>query len=110
MEGRPNWEPLKREKYLAELNRLNASTIFLARTRMVDVKNNFRKKYKDTTCRACGSEPETQEHVLDTCQSLHPNPSYRVTNPEIFETDPKALQVVAQKIRKTLEKLNSQTV
>ena len=103
LEGRVDWEPLKRQKYLAELNRINASTIFLARTRMIDVKNNFRNKYPDTTCRACGKETETQEHVLETCQTLHPDPSTKVNTGEIFGDAPNALQVVAQKIRKSLE-------
>ena len=99
-------EPQKRQKYLAELNRVNASTIFQARTRMIDVKNNFRNKYRDTTCRACGREPETQEHVLETCQTIHPDPRTKVNTVEIFKDDPGELQVTAMRIRTSLEKLN----
>ena len=42
--------PLCKEK----LNRYQVSTIFKARTRMLDVKNNFRGKYNDNICRGCG--------------------------------------------------------
>ena len=110
LEGRPDWKPSCKQKYLAELSRQNVSTIFQARTRMIDVKNNFRNKYPDITCRACGINPETQEHVLETCQTLHANPCNVVKIEDIFEIDPTALQVTANKIRTTLEKLTSPDV
>ena len=34
------------------------------RTRVLDVKNNFRNKYSNTKCRGSGQDEETQEHVL----------------------------------------------
>ena len=109
LEGRTEWKPHFKQKYLAELTRLNACTIFHARTRMIDIKNNFRNKYPDITCRACGKDEETQEHVLETCQTLHKNPSNLVTKIDIFEETTSALQVTAQKIRNTLEKLKDCT-
>ncbi len=54
----------KRPKYMNKLNRHQVSTIFKARTRMIDVKNNFRGKYPDIKCRGCNNENETQTHVL----------------------------------------------
>ena len=77
VEGRQEWEPTKEHKYLIELSRNNASTILMARTRMIDVKkDNFRNKYPDSknkviikslsSCRTCEKEPDTQEHVLET--------------------------------------------
>ena len=110
LEGRPEWKPLKKQKYLADLSRINASTIFQTRTRMIDVKNNFRNKYPDITCRACGSEPETQEHVLETCQTIHENPDSTVSKNDIFNEDPSALQETAKRIRTSLEKLSRPTV
>ena len=84
---------------------MNASKIFQSRTRMIDVKNNFRNKYADTSCRACGSEPETQEHVLETCQILHQTSDSKVSKNDIFAEDTNALRETAQKIIKTLDKL-----
>ena len=52
--NRQNWKPGTRAKYLSELTRHEASLIFKTRTRMIDVKNNFRSKYSNTTCRARG--------------------------------------------------------
>ena len=105
LDGRPDWKPLEKQKYLTELSRINASTIFLARTRMIDVKNNFRNKYPDNTCRACGSETETQEHVLETCQTIHENPDSKVSKNDLFNEDPTALQETSKRIRNTLEEL-----
>ena len=110
LEGRPEWKPVKRQRYLDELSRANVSTIFQARTRMLDIKNNFRNKYPDITCRACKKEAETQEHVLETCQTIHQNEETKTSKDEIFNEDPDALQVTAEKIRKNLEKLNSPEV
>ena len=34
-------------------------------------KKTFRGKYKDTKCRKCPDNIETQEHVLETCPGIH---------------------------------------
>ena len=57
-----------------------ASNIFKARTRMLPVKNNYRNKYRNLTCRACGVPVETQKHVLEDCEILHPVGEYKVYN------------------------------
>ena len=56
-----NWNIGERPKYMKELKRMEASTIFKARTRMLDVQNNFRGKYKDNTCRKCTETIESHE-------------------------------------------------
>ena len=101
-EGRTEWRPFSKQKYLADLSRTNASTVFMARTRMLDVKNNFRNKYPDVICRACGKETETQEHVLETCQTLHMNPSSKVSKSDVFKVT--ALKARAKIIRSLQEK------
>ena len=42
-----NWKPGKRRKYMKKWDRNDCSTIFKARTRMQEVKNNDRKMYSD---------------------------------------------------------------
>ncbi len=56
---------------MEQMTRNQASTVFQARTRMLDVKNNFRNKYKDVICRFCAIDIETQEHVLEKCIDIH---------------------------------------
>ena len=40
---------------------------------MLDVKNNFRNKYNNIICRACGvvEETLTQSHILEECRVIH---------------------------------------
>ena len=77
---------------------------------MIDIKNNFRGKYPDNKCRACGKDSETQEHILEMCQTLHSSQDSKVTKGEIFAEDPTALKETAKKIRKVLSELNSTDV
>ncbi len=44
LEGHPDWKVGERSAYLSKLNRKQASTIFKARTRMLEVKNNYRRR------------------------------------------------------------------
>ena len=64
-------QKIKKEPYM-QLTREHASTIFKIRTRMLDIKNNFRKnKYNSSlTCRSCKACMETQTHILEECNSL----------------------------------------
>ena len=80
LEGLTGWEPPKEARYMNKLTRQQASTIFKARTRMLPVKNNYRNKYRNHTCRACGVPVETQKHVLEDCEVLHLVGEYKVYN------------------------------
>ena len=71
VENKIEWNVGNRPKYMQEMSRENASTIFKARTRMIDIKNNFRNKYNDLLCRVCNKADETQEHVLENCPVIH---------------------------------------
>ena len=54
---------------------------------MLEIKNNFRGKCKDTKCRKCPETIETQEHVLETFPGIHNDPSTKITTNNIFEND-----------------------
>ena len=43
----------------------NISLLFKLRTRMLDVKENFKNLYLDTSCRFCGKSDENQRHLLN---------------------------------------------
>ena len=63
-------QKIKKEPYM-QLTREHASTIFKIRTRMLDIKNNFRNKYNSSlTSRLCKTCMETQTHILEECDSL----------------------------------------
>ena len=86
-----------------QLNRFQVSTIFKARTRMLDIKNNFRGKYNNLTCRGCGEVNETQEHVLNECKSIHQNENTRVEQKDIFSNNITTLTKTAESIDDIME-------
>ena len=47
-----------------------ATLIFKIRTRMLNVKNNYRQSYQDLRCPLCMSECDTQEHMMTNCDML----------------------------------------
>jgi len=103
------WKPGIRPKYMNKLTRTEASTIFKARTRMLDVKNNYRGKYNDTKCRKCDAETETQEHILEECPGIHKDNSTKATRNDIFQDEHTKLRATVEKITVIMRKLDEQT-
>jgi len=93
-----------------KLNRLEVSTIFKARTRMLDIKNNFRNKYPDLVCRGCGKHDETQQHILEKCETIHVNEETRITNNDIFTEDTDKLKKTAKIINKIITKIDNTSI
>ena len=65
---------LKMQNYLKP-SRVKATqneieTIFKMRSRMTDVKLNFRRKYENLDCRACNQEEESQKHLYECLEIL----------------------------------------
>ena len=91
-----------------KLNRINVSTIFRARSRMLEVKTNYKNKYRDNLkCRACKEAEETQLHVLQECDILHVDETTKIKYDDIFEDeDIPTLRTTAIRIRETIERLN----
>ena len=92
------------------LGRKEASTIFKARTRMLQVKNNYKNAHKNLTCRACQRSTETQKYVLAVCPAIHTDLKDIVLTLEIFSEDTKELQVTSMKIIKIMDKLDNSVV
>ena len=107
-----SWKPGKRQQYLNALPRKQASILFKSRTRMLDVKNNFRGKYQNTQCRMCRDSIETQEHVLEECKQLHPTEDTKVRKPDIFSenTESDINREIARKIEYIMEILENTDV
>jgi hypothetical protein len=88
LEGLNNdWKPGRRANYLNKLSRIEASTIFKARNRMLDVKANFKNKHRDQACRKCNNALETQVHILEECSSIHSSESTKVKRESYFNTE-----------------------
>ena len=94
-----------------------AKFIFLLRTRMLDVRVNFRNKHKDINCPNCKEHPDDQPHLL-TCGKLTDGTSLARPNllyESIFESDVQKILQVSRlmctnfKMRKQLQKSPSVT-
>ena len=90
---------------MLQLGRTQASTIFKARTRMLQVKNNYKNAHKNLTCRACQKENETQEHVLTACPVIHNNPNNKIEKYELFSENPEDLKLTYHKLTTIMRKL-----
>ena len=85
------WKPKSKEEYLRKMTRYQASLLFKARTRMLDVKGNYKTKYHNLECRRCGSQIETQEHILSQCTAIHEKESSKVQTEDLFANSPRDL-------------------
>ena len=64
-------QEMMKEKYMSKLLRSEASTIFKLRTRMINLKNNFRNIYKhDILCPRCKKEQDMEENLFGECEKL----------------------------------------
>ena len=97
----------KRAPYMDLLSRREVSAIFAARTRMLDVKANFKNKYSDTKCRWCRTEDETQQHIMEECVEINRREIEKTTTKEIFTEEIEDIKKTARKIIKIKEILSA---
>ena len=80
--------------------------IFSARSRMMDVLDNFKNGKKSLLCRACGKSQENQAHLL-LCDKLSGNeltnslPEYE----DIFSDDPHKVAKIGRQLKTKFDKL-----
>ena len=98
----------KRKKYMTKGTRHTAQNIFMARTRMIEVKHNYKAKYMNLNCRFCAEEPETQAHILEECMQINRQEYPVVSTAEIFEeTNETQMKTTADKISKIRQLLKT---
>ena len=89
-----------------KLNRNQVSIIFKARTRMLNVKSNYKNGNKENlNCRLCEKEEETQEHILENCEKLIQTIEDKIYIEEIFSENTEELIQTAKKIEERIEKV-----
>ena len=81
----------------------DAITIFRIRSRMTDVKVNFKGKYENLACKICKQENESQHHILK-CEkiSTEKNLEYH----KIFEKDVKYQVKIAKVFNENIKRRN----
>ena len=66
-------------------------TIFKARTRLLQVRNNYWVAYENNTCSMCKSSVEIQKHILCDCPQIHNTRITKVNNDEILSQNVRIL-------------------
>ena len=107
LQGKQEWKTGQSTKYMKELTRKQVSNIFKTRTRMIKAKDNYRNGHTDQTCRACKTEAETQDHILQGCKTIHQDETTKVKHEDIFSESTDTLRETANKIGEILEKLEN---
>ena len=88
----------KRKGYMSRGTRYIASNIFIARSRMIEVKCNYKNKYTNYMCRFCGSIEETQKHIMEECNNIDREIYPTVNINEIFNDIADDYKTTADKI------------
>ena len=53
--------------------------------------------HTNLTCRGCGHQEETQNHILQECTAIHKDPQTKMALEEIFVTDPETNKKASEK-------------
>ena len=88
-----------------KINQDEAITIFKMRSRISNVKVNFRGKYESFQCDVCEEEDENQEHLMK-CKEINKNKnnSEKIPNYEkLFESNVENLKEIAKFFMENLE-------
>ena len=101
---------LRNEKttYTDLLDRQQTSIIFKARCRMLDIKNNYKNKYTNNTCRLCKQQDETQEHIFERCPETRKY-NLDIRKHIIFSRSTSILKDCADKIKNIQKMLENNT-
>ena len=88
-----NYEKLKIQSYLktdSSITNDEKQLLFKLRTRMTELKSNFKNKYFDEVCSLCKNNDENQSHLMeceiliDECEALKEN--IHIKYEDIFST------------------------
>ena len=79
-----------------------AKLLFRFRTRMVNVRNNFRNHYKCSSCPLCGIHQDTQEHLFD-CIMIKKHYQLTTEYSDIFSSDCDCLRDVAVNLERIID-------
>ena len=95
-----DYKDLELQNYLeSDLSIKEKSFIFLARSRMLDLKCNFKVGRSDLLCSKCGIEEETQQHLLSCAllvENCVVNSDYVPQYSDLFSNDSMKLRMIGR--------------
>ena len=95
------------QKYLkacnVKISKEEAQEIFKLRSRVTDVKSNFKTKFDTLECDGCKMEEETQEHILLKCKILSEKYEGDMNYEDIFDGNVTKKVEIAKQFMKSLK-------
>ena len=104
-------KPLQYERFVlqdylsaeSELTTKEKSFTFAARTRMIDLRSNFKIGKKELNCRLCDKHEESQQMLLQ-CSALNTEPDITTNYSDLYSEDKAKVTEIAMIIKKKFEK------
>ena len=94
------------QKYLTscevKITQEEAQNIFKLRTRVTDVKCNYKGKYESFECEICTKDEETQKHILN-CEKLNQHYENKIEYEDIFHGNIRNKIEIARRFMKNLK-------
>ena len=88
---------------------MEASLICKAKTRMLDIKANYKNKYKpNLQCSVCKKEIEDQNHIFEKCEKIHRENETRISKDDLYNEDIKEIRNTGNKIKEILRIIEEQ--
>ena len=93
-----------------QINSFSAKNLFKWRTRMMNLKNNFKTQYSDLTCQLCNDHLENNENLLkcakikENVEDIRNNGGYEYE--ELFGNDLRKMAKVGSLLDKAFSKRN----
>ena len=97
-----------RPNYMNGLTRNECSKIMLIRSRMLQIKGNYKNNYNDMKCRWCHAAIETQKHILTSCREFT-EITDNTTYSSYFSEDPNKLKPILKALDKIQDKLKEKS-
>ena len=95
------YDTFKLQSYFSD-GSIDARTLFLYRTRMIRVSNNYKGTYgENPCCPLCSSEIDNQEHLL-TCSEIHEVPE-DVNYDDIFSNNTSAMKITLDALKSAFD-------
>ena len=95
------------QKYLkacnVKISKEEAQEIFKLRSRVADVKSNFKGKFDTLECDGCKMDEETQQHILLNCKILSEKNEGEIRYEDIFDGSVREKVKIAKQFIKSLK-------
>ena len=65
---------LKRKKYIEQLPRDKAREVFKLRSKMMNLRMNYKNMYTNTKCPRCNKEEDNELHIIEECSKINNRP------------------------------------